>query len=361
VSASAGDSQATVTFTAPDSNGSAISGYTVTATDSTNPGNGGQSATGSGSPITVTGLTNGDAYIFTVTAANGNGNGAASAASSPVTPSGLPGSPTGVSASAGNGRATVTFTAPSDNGSAITGYTVTATDTTHAGHGGQSATGSGSPITVTGLTNGEAYTFTVKAANGNGTGTISVASNSVVPSSNTAVITSADMVTIAAGKALRFTVATSGTPAPTVTESGMPSWMTLKDGTNLLAGTAKLAGTAPATGGDYTFTLQANNGVGPDTLQSFTVRVLAITSSPAVTFVPGIAHTVVITTAGVSSGVTLSASVPVKLKGLKFHDNGNGTATLSGTAAATDVTTSVTVKATSGPVSAVQKLEVTIG
>ena len=112
MSATAGDTQATVSFTAPSDNGSAITGYTVTATDTTTPANGGQTATGSGSPITVTGLTNGDSYTFTVTATNGNGSGSGFGASNAVTPSGLPGAPSGVSATAGDTQATVSFTAP---------------------------------------------------------------------------------------------------------------------------------------------------------------------------------------------------------------------------------------------------------
>ena len=82
VSATAGNAQATVSFTAPASNGgSAITGYTVTSS----PGN--ITATGSSSPITITGLTNGTSYTFTVTATNVVGTGAASSASSSVTPS----------------------------------------------------------------------------------------------------------------------------------------------------------------------------------------------------------------------------------------------------------------------------------
>jgi uncharacterized protein (TIGR02145 family) len=80
--ATAGNAQAVVTFTAPASNGgSAITGYTVTS----NP----DDHTGSGlsSPITVTGLTNGTTYTFTVTATNINGTGTASAASNSVIPS----------------------------------------------------------------------------------------------------------------------------------------------------------------------------------------------------------------------------------------------------------------------------------
>lgn len=89
----------------------------------------------------------------------------------------VPGAPTDVSASAGNGQATVSFTAPaSDGGAAISSYTVTASP------GGATATGGASPITVTGLTNGTSYTFTVTAANSVGSGAASAASAAVTPS-----------------------------------------------------------------------------------------------------------------------------------------------------------------------------------
>jgi hypothetical protein len=73
--------QATVSFTAPASNGgSAITGYTVTST----PGS--FTATGASSPLTVTGLTNGTSYTFTVVATNATGNSVASSASTAVIP-----------------------------------------------------------------------------------------------------------------------------------------------------------------------------------------------------------------------------------------------------------------------------------
>jgi hypothetical protein len=172
-SATAGNAQATVIITAPASNGgSAITGYTVTS----NPAGGVDSNAGTiALSHVITNLTNGTAYTFTVVAANAAGNSATSAASASVTPSpNVPGAPTIGSATAGNLQATVTFTAPtSTGGSAITGYTVTSTP------GGITKTGTASPITVTGLTAGTAYTFTVIATNVAGNSAASAASNSV--------------------------------------------------------------------------------------------------------------------------------------------------------------------------------------
>lgn len=172
--ATRGNTQVSVAFTAPASNGgSAITGYTATS----NPG--GFTASGSSSPLTVTGLTNGTGYTFTVVATNAVGDSAASSASNSATPATTPGAPTIGTATGGNAQASVAFTAPaSTGGSAITGYTATSSP------GGITGTGSSSPIVVTGLSNGQAYTFTVTATNAVGTGSSSASSNSVTPTSH---------------------------------------------------------------------------------------------------------------------------------------------------------------------------------
>lgn len=132
------------------------------------------------SPYTIPELVNGKTYYFVVKAENKGGLSEASNQVS-VIPSSVPGSPTDVTATSGNGQATVRFAAPvHDGGSPITGYEVTVSP------GNTIITGSTSPITVTGLSNGISYTFTVKAINGAGKSTDSARSNAVVPAAASA-------------------------------------------------------------------------------------------------------------------------------------------------------------------------------
>jgi hypothetical protein len=175
-SATAGNAQASVSFTPPASNGGAtITSYTVTSTP------GGISASGGASPIVVPGLINGTPYTFTVTATNSIGTGAPSAPSNSVTPSlgaAVPSAPVAASAVGGNGQATVTVTTPPASPgvpAVILGYVVTSSP------GGISASGAGPSIVVPGLTNGTAYTFSVAAFNASGSGAAFVPTNSVTP------------------------------------------------------------------------------------------------------------------------------------------------------------------------------------
>ncbi|HVW45542.1 MAG TPA: DUF4082 domain-containing protein, partial [Solirubrobacterales bacterium] len=131
---------------------------------------------------TITGLTPGSSYTFTVSAANAVGQGPESPQSGAVTPAPVaPGAPGGVGVAAGNNAAEVTWTAPASNGgSPITGYRVTP----YLGSEALAATSVGAEATratVGSLTNGRSYTFRVAAVNAAGTGAESAASAAVVP------------------------------------------------------------------------------------------------------------------------------------------------------------------------------------
>lgn len=156
---------ATVTFT-PDARNAATS-YTVTSSP------GGFTATGSSSPLTVTGLQSGVAYTFTVTATNSYGTSAASSASSSVTATTVPATPAAPTATSPAGATydTVSWTAPATGGKAITNYFVASSD-------GKSGNTASTSINIS-QEGGTAQTYTVYATNANGNSATSASSGSV--------------------------------------------------------------------------------------------------------------------------------------------------------------------------------------
>ena len=303
VVATGGNKTATVTWTDGSSEGSATTSYTVTATDSTTPANGGQTCTYTVvSPevdsCTFTSpnlLTNGDSYTFTVTATNGDGTGAASAPSNGVTPSTVPDAPTHVTATAGIETATVNWTPGFNEGSKVTSYTVTATDSTTPANGGQTCTDvvanpEVDSCTFTSpnlLTSGDTYTFTVTATNGDGTGAASGPSNSVTPpTSAISVGVSASPTTYSsAGTVITYTFAVSNSGSTALHNVGV---------TDSVVGAASCPQTTLAIGasehctGSYT-TVQADvvNGSITDTATAHALDPAdaTVTSAPASTTV----------------------------------------------------------------------------
>jgi hypothetical protein len=330
VTATPGNGQATVTWAAPASNGgSPITSYTVTSSP------GALTATSSGAlTAIVTGLTNGIAYTFTVTATNLLGTGPPSAASTPVTPATLPGAPTNVTATAGHGAATVTWTAPADGGSPITGYTVTSTPD------GKTATTNGTTTTATvsGLTNGTAYTFTVTATNAIGTGPPSAASKSVTPTGPPGAPTNVTATPGNGQATVSWTAPASngGSPITSYTVTSSPGGLTAST-TGALTATV----TGLTNGTAYTFTVTATNalGTGPASVPSNSVTPATVPGAPTnVTAAAGILSATVTWTAPADNGGSAITSYTVTSSpagGTATVPGGTTMATLTGLLAGT--------------------------
>ncbi|HEV3232011.1 MAG TPA: fibronectin type III domain-containing protein, partial [Candidatus Dormibacteraeota bacterium] len=255
---------ATVTWSTPTANGgTAITGYKITPRL-----NGSAQAPVSvpvGNTFTLTGLTCGGSYTFTVAAQNAAGAGAASPASAAVVPNCTPNVPGTPAAIAGTGsNVQLNWTAPSGNGgTAITQYVVTPY-LSGVAQGQIGTGGSATGFNVTGLACGGSYTFTVAAQNAAGTGAASGTSATAIPN---------------------CAPAAPGTPSPTagVNRDVQLTWSTPSGNggtaitqyviTPYLAGVAQspvgtgstLAGfnaTNLTCGGSYTFTVAAQNAAG---------------------------------------------------------------------------------------------------
>ena len=179
VSVQAGDAQAKVRFSPPATSGGAITGYTVISAP---PGGVDVHAGITSLTHTITGLTNGTDYTFTVIATNAAGNSVSSAPSVSVTPATVPAQPN-VNAMPGDERIVLDFATPADNGAGLTGYTLelsspgrgTSHITLNAADNSMvsmeslvaklSIAGRDSRITITGLVNGKTYCLNVAAGN----------------------------------------------------------------------------------------------------------------------------------------------------------------------------------------------------
>jgi len=171
-SATPGNGQATVQWGRPLSDGgSAITAYRVTPYLNGNPQTN-HTFNSTATVETVSGLTNGQTYTFTIAGINAKGVGLSSAASSPIT-IGAPTAPTSPLASPANSAAHLTWTKPANNGSAITSYEITPY-LNDVAQPPQHFAPTSTAQTVTGLTNGRTYTFTIAASNADGLGPPSV-------------------------------------------------------------------------------------------------------------------------------------------------------------------------------------------
>ncbi|HEY0218877.1 MAG TPA: Ig-like domain repeat protein [Afipia sp.] len=294
---------ATISFTPPvNDGGSQIIDYTVTA----NPGN--LTATGTLSPINLTGLTNGITYTFTVTAINASGTSLPSAASNAVTPLrtqtitfGNPGSQ--------NYGTTLALNAASSSGLPLDLVSTTPSicDFISAGQLKMEAPGS----------------CTVTASQSGGSGFLPAASVQqtfavVVPAGAVSIITTTLPVPIRGVAYSQAITAAGGAPPYTFQISG-----SLPDG--LIFSAAGVLSGVPRSSGTFFFSVQVTDAAGSSAIQnySFTVSSSTFVTSPAtlpsggvgvpypsvqLSTLGGIApYTYALTSGGLPGGLTLSA------------------------------------------------------
>jgi len=220
LAATPGNAQVSLSWIPPASDGgAAIIGYDVYLGTSSR----GESAAPVNSALitatgyTVTGLTNGTTYYFTVDAVNDadlHSAASAEASATPVAPTTAPGSPSGLTATAGNAQVSLSWTAPaSDGGAQITSYDIYEGTTGTVKTTAPVASAKGTSVTVKNLANGTPYYFKVAAVNTVGVG----------PPSGVA----------------------SATPAAAITKPGPPAGLTATPG----QGRVTLSWTAPGSDG----------------------------------------------------------------------------------------------------------------
>ena len=140
---------------------------------------GGFTGSSSNTTVTLTGLTPGTSYTVYGTAQNNYGTSVNSANATAVTPTTKPQAPTiGTATSPSSGTVSLTFTANNNGGKNITNYKYSTDGTTYTALSPAQTT---SPLTISGLTNGVAYNFYIKAVNDNGDSVASAQSNQVTP------------------------------------------------------------------------------------------------------------------------------------------------------------------------------------
>ena len=211
----AGDAQIGVAWSAPANGGAVISDYDVQYRVGSSGAWTSHAHSGTGRTATITGLTNGTEYEVQVRAVNSVGDGpwSPSASATPMLAARVPDAPTAPTVTPGNAQLVISWTAPANNGAAITGYRVRITRVRDSAAITRAPAGTTTSYTASSLTNGEAYDVEVLAINSVGAGAYSPAAR--------------------------------GTPASGATQPSRPAAPTL------VAGDAQLAATwtAPANGG----------------------------------------------------------------------------------------------------------------
>ncbi len=224
--------------------------------------------------------------------------------------------------------------------------------------------GTDNPVQST-TTSGQAISlFTAGPTAGAGSATTTVDNQTVSVSlgiGQSPAITSANNAIFRVGAAGAFSVDTTGSPNPSIAESGvLPVGVTFIDNGN---GMGTLSGTpSPGTGGLYIITFIAQNGLSPSATQTFTLTVNqapTITSAKSATFAIGAAGSFTVTTSAFpTASIREAGTLP---SGVTFVDNHNGTGTLSGTPDAGSVFNITFTASNNFAPPAIQNFKLTLG
>ncbi|NDC64583.1 MAG: fibronectin type III domain-containing protein, partial [Planctomycetia bacterium] len=239
--------------------------------------------------LVVTGLTNGQSYVFRVAAVTDYGAGAFSAPTAAVTPLGLPAAPTGLVATARDRAVNLSWNAPANNGGrSVTDYVVEYRATSSPTwltlpHAPSAATAA----TVSGLDNGTPYVFRVAAVTSVGTGGYVSSESSPVTPTPVAAAPTRPNATVGGGGVVSL-VWTAPRPVAGVTitdyrvqysSDGGANWTTFNDGVSTVA-RATISGLP--LGRTYIFRIAAMSagGVGADSVATRPVVVFSRTALP---------------------------------------------------------------------------------
>ena len=301
LTATPGDSQVSISWSAPGSDGGATIDYYLVYVNGV-----ARSDHYTTVSTTINGLTNGQQYTFTVAAHNSVGFGTQSTpnAATPSSVPTVPGAPTGIGAVPGNGQVSLSWMAPSNNGGAVIDYyLVYVNGIVISDHFSTTST------MINGLVNGQQYSFTI------------VAHNSVGASAqSSAIAATPSSVNDVPGVPIGLT-ATPGNgqitlswAAPTTNGGAdIDYYIVYQDGIDISHPLAALETISSLTNGQsYDFTVAAHNSIGTG-IQ--TTVVTAIPSSGS--SVPGI-PTDLIATAGVGE-VSLSWAAPAGSTGIDYY------------------------------------------
>jgi parallel beta-helix repeat protein len=284
VTATAGNGQVNLTWIAPNStDGAAIDHYIVYQDNA-------DAAHVTSTSTTISGLTNGQLYSFTVAAHNIVGTGSNSTEVQAM-PYNVPDAPTGYTANPGNGQVTLNWTPPAFDGGAAIDYYIVYQDGIDVAHPAIN------PKTITGLTNGQSYAFTVAAHNSVGTGP----QCNTVPTTPLTIPGTPNGLFASSGNGQ---VSLSWSPPSSNGGATIDYYIVFQNGIDIFHSTAVSTNVTGLTNWQsYNFTVAANNSVGTGN-QTSAVTATPNTSAAA----PGI-PTDLISTAGIGT-VTLSWAAP---------------------------------------------------